>query len=122
MRRRRSVCCAQRVFGPWVVLWEPSSLRFAWHSRQEPQEGAFPKAGAPFAQAVPQRTRPTCHHTNHWCRKALKLNTLTGGLLVIVSVPFSGTKAKEHLQICHDLITLQLVPRVSCFITVHVTV
>lgn len=39
----------------------------------------------------------------------------------MISVPFSGTNAKEYLQICHDLITLQLVPRVSSFISVHVT-
>lgn len=62
---------------------------------------------------------PSC--VNYWYGKALKLNTLTEDLFILISVPFSGTSAKQYLQICHDLITLQLVPRVSCFITVHVT-
>lgn len=36
-------------------------------------------------------------HVNCWCRKALKLNTSAEGLLIMISVPFSGTNAKSIL-------------------------
>lgn len=115
-RRKHFIFRAQRVFGlvgypVGVFQTGDDLLHFIWPRLQEGDGQCLSKGWrAIWTGCFAEDTLHVPSYGNCWCRKALKLSTLTEGLLIIISVPLSGTNAKEYLQICRDLITLQLVP------------